>query len=51
MGLGQLMPVTNAGARGRHLPKNGVTNKKYAEDHGITPRQASKKRRTEKWNQ
>ena len=41
---------SSPGARGRHLPKNGITNKKYAEDHGISIRQASRARRNEKWN-
>ena len=44
------MKVTSPGPRGRHIPKNGMANSKYAKDHGITTRQASKQRRGEKWN-
>lgn len=44
------MKMSHPGPMGRHRPKNGITNKKYADDHGITPRQASKARRNEKWN-
>ena len=50
MGLKKLKPVSAPGPHGRHLPKNGITNKNYADDKGITIRQASKARRGEKWN-
>jgi hypothetical protein len=50
MGLGTLKPFSSPGPHGRHLPKNGMTNKKYGEDHNMSTRQASKARRGEKWN-
>ena len=49
MGLKALKPVSSPGPKGRHCPKHGMTNKKYAEDHGITVRAASRARRGESW--
>lgn len=52
MGLKDVkLQFKSSGPTGRHLPKNGITNKKYAADHNVSVRQASKLRRNEKWNQ